>query len=157
MAEKSNGSKAKTVDLDSKPAFSWVSPDGIEHDRDSNWQLIVVVIAIVLCVVMYWLGSWSGLALVIVATAYLLFTSGHKPKKIECAIYDGGIVVDQKVYNFDDFKAFFLSYGTVPKLSFERIGRFSGIVIMPLIGIENTEEIKAFLDEHPRSKNRVKI
>ena len=130
-----------------KPVFSWQSPEFVRYKKDSKWLIYVIMIAIALSVLLGFMQIWSGVVLVVVATIVLITLSGTHPKTISSAIYAGGLVVDDKVYNYEQIKSFWISYGDLSKAKFQLVGRFAGLITLPL-GEEDPEQIRLFLSKH---------
>jgi hypothetical protein len=129
------------------PVFSWVSPEFIRYKRDSRWHLYFIIIAIVLLVVLIIIKQWSGVALVAVASVAFIVLSENKPKNVKCAVYPSGVLVDAKVYDYAEFKHFWVSYGDLPKVNLQMIGRFAGQVVLPL-GETDAEQVRLYLSKH---------
>lgn len=132
----------------SKPVFSWQSPEFMRYEKDKKWSFYVVLISVILIGVFVLLKQWSGAALILVASIVLSILSNAKPKTVKCAIYNEGVVVNEKVYTFTQFKKFWIS-GTpdLPKIVFQLTGAFSGIVNLPMQN-EDPEQIRLFLVKH---------
>jgi hypothetical protein len=130
-----------------KPVFTWESPEFVRYKKDNKWMAYLIIIAIVLCVVLGFMQQWSGIALVVVAAIVFITLSGAHPKSITSAVYAEGLVIDGKVYNYEQIKSFWISYGDLPKIRCQLTGRFGGIVTMPL-GEEDPEQIRLFLAKH---------
>jgi len=132
----------------SKPVFSWQSPEYIRYEKDKKWFFNIILISIVLIVVFVLLKQWSGAILVLVASIVLTVLSNTKAKVIKCAVYNEGIVVDEKVYAYTQFKHFWMG-GTpdLPKATLQMTGRFGGTVGLPMKD-EDPEQIRLFLAKH---------
>lgn len=137
----------KQIDGASKPIFAWKSPDAVVVERGGNWHVIIVVAAAVLAGLLYWQGLLTGVVLVVVAAVILVMTSRLKPREVKCAIFAEGIVVDDKAYEYGEFKSFWLSAGELPKLKLQRTGRIAGQVEMPLSNID-INQIRLYVSKH---------
>ena len=129
------------------PVFSWVSPEFMRYKRDSKWLTYFIVTAIVLLIVLLIIKQWSGVILVAVATTAFIILSENKPKNVNCAVYPSGILIDDKVYDYAQFKNFWMTYGDLAKANLQMTGRFAGQVTLPL-GDEDPEQIRAYLTKH---------
>ena len=130
-----------------KPVFSWQSPEFIRYERDHRWTLAIIGVAVVLAVILGFQSQWSGVGVVVAAALIFIFLSGTKPKNVKCAVYPEGIVVDDKVYDFSQFKSFWLIIGDMTKIRLQLTGRFSGVVTMPMKD-EDPEQIRLFIGKH---------
>ncbi|MCX6808505.1 MAG: hypothetical protein NTW50_02465 [Candidatus Berkelbacteria bacterium] len=143
---------AKEPDTKDKPLISWKSMDFEQSQRSQTWYIAVVGVAIALGALLYWQKSWTGIGLVGAFLFLLLFSSRQKPKEVECVIYDSGIVIDEKVHSFDDFKSFWLTFGDLPKVRLQQKGTFTGQVVMPLQNVD-FEDIRKIIAEKLPEEN----
>ena len=130
----------------SKPVFSWQSPEFIRYEKNWKWFLTIFGIAAFFAGIFYWQKQLSGAAMVVVAAVVLAILSEMKPKNVKCAIYREGVVVDDKVYTFGQFKSFAVGGRDLPKMRFQLAGRFAGQVVMPMQG-QNVEQIILFVSK----------
>lgn len=130
-----------------KPVFSWQSPEFVKYKKDNKWLVYIIMSAIVLSVILGFMHIWSGVVLVVVAAIVFITLSEAHPKVVNCAVYAEGLVVDDKVYNYEQAKSFWMSMGDLPKAKFQIVGRFAGQITMPL-GEEDPEQIRLFLSKH---------
>lgn len=149
MSEKLNLKKRviKPDIQNAEPTFSWESPDYVLHPRSAKSYVIVIGAALLISAFMYVQKIWTGLALVLLSMLYILFTGRQKPKNVKCAVYDEGVVVDGKVYAYEDFKSFWTALGDIPKIKLQLVGRFAGQVTMPL-DESDIDAVTAFLVNH---------
>jgi len=149
--------KAKTVPKfnpeGNKPIFTWVAPEFIRYKKTAKWFVAVLLVGLVFGVIFAKQGQWSSVALV--GTAVVVFTtlSGAKPKKITSALYQDGVVTDGKVFDFTQFKSFWLEAGELPKAKLQLLGRFAGQVTLPIFDID-PEQVRLFLSKHLPEENR---
>ena len=137
-----------------KPLFNWQSPEFVHYKKDKKWFVYLILITVALIGVLCVLRYWSGAALVLVAAVAFIILSETKPKILNCSIYHSGILVSKKVYDYSQFRSFWVTYGDLPKVSLQLIGRFAGVVVLPL-GEEDPEQIKLYLAKHlPEEENR---
>lgn len=137
-----------------KPVFSWQSPEFVRYKKDNKWLVYFISVALILSVVLGFMHIWSGVVLVVVAAIVFITLSEVHPKAISSAVYAEGLVIDGKIYNYEQIKSFWISYGDLPKVRFQLVGRFAGILTMPL-GEEDPEQIRLFLAKHlPEEEDR---
>jgi len=150
-AEQQRSGKAEVAE---KPLFSWKSPDHIVYARSSVWYLIVVGAALILCGLLVWQSNWTGLALVVIATFVMIYLSRRSPQVVEVSFYEKGFVAENHVYDFSEFKSFWITDADMPKFYFQRTGRFSGQVTVPAQDID-LEPVRAYLTKHlPEEESR---
>jgi hypothetical protein len=131
----------------SKPIFVWKSRDNIQFERSSLWYLVVCAIAGLLIFLLYLIQQWMGIALVAVATVIFIIMSRIKPREVDCAVFEKGVVVDGKAYQYSEFKSFWVNQAEVPKIKLQKIGKIAGQVDLPLLNIDQ-EEVRLFLSKH---------
>ncbi|MFA6963215.1 MAG: hypothetical protein WC227_00660 [Patescibacteria group bacterium] len=129
-----------------KPVFNWKSADFASQERSPLWYLVTTIIAIALGALLYFQTMWTGMVLVLVAYLYL-FLTGLKPRILECAVYEKGIVVDNRVVDFQEMKDFWLIDGLVPKFYFTLSGKVANQIMMPAKNAD-VEKIREFLANH---------
>jgi len=134
---------------EAKALISWVSPDFTSHDRSSSWYLMILVATAALVTYLVWQKIWTGVVVAIVFCLFLLLSSRQKPKDIKCSIYDDGVVVDDKVHPFEDFKLFWITYTDIPKIRLQQKGLFAGQIVLPLENVEMDQIKKLIADKLP--------
>lgn len=148
MAQESREKKKVESKPDEKPLLSWSTPDAMVSRRDSRFYLVVLGAGIVLAGILAWQTIWTGVALVALVVIILLTIAQSKPKNIESAIFNQGIVVDQRAYDFSDLKSFWIVTSDVIKVKFRQNGRFfAGELSMPVSGDE-VDSIREILLAH---------
>lgn len=145
MAEAKRSKKNNFVT--SKPVFTWQSPEFISIKRDIKWTIAVLAIALVLAAILFTQKQWTGVGMVLVASIFFVAISNTKPKNIGCAVYNEGIVVNGRVYNYDQFKSFWLVNSQLPKIQFQLTGRFGGVISMPLDDMDS-DQIRLFISKY---------
>lgn len=136
-----------------KPLLEWESDDHIMKERTAGWYVLVVFVGIVLGGILYWQQLWSGLALIVAAEfVFLVFSNAH-PRKVKCAVYDQGVVIDSKVYQYSEFKSFWMTYIDVPKIRLQLVGTIAGQVVMPLLNVNGDQVREILLKYLPEDDN----
>jgi len=130
-----------------KAVFSWSAPEFITYKRDINWYLKIVLFAVIIAGLLAWQEIWTGVALVIVAAILLILLSQSHPKVVKCALYYDGVVVDDKVFRFDQFKSFWIIPGELPKAKLQYTGKMAGQVTLPIKEVD-PEQVRLFLSKH---------
>jgi len=130
-----------------KPIFVWKSADFVQYDRSNKWYEVVVLTAIALAALLAWQQIWTGVILVVVAALIMLITSRLKPREVKCAVFTEGIVVDEKPYEYGQFKSFWINAGELPKMVFQRVGKIAGVVEIPLQNID-IDQVRLYISKH---------
>ncbi|MFA7254282.1 MAG: hypothetical protein WC107_07090 [Patescibacteria group bacterium] len=138
--------------------FEWASPESFDRERNPLWYAVVIIAVMAVAGVLAWQKIWTGVALVGVACIYLLL-SKLRTRKVKCMIFDRGIVVDGRSYDFDDFKSFWFVEGEILKVRFQPVNKFGIQVTMPLMNAD-PDEIREFLltklpEENSRGEDAV--
>jgi hypothetical protein len=136
--------RSKTIDPSEEPVLSWDAEEFAAYDKGNGWTVYIILGAIVLIGVFIWLKNWTGIALAAAAAIALISQGYSKPKPVHCAIFQGGVVLNEKPYNVADLKSFWLGGGDHPMDRFEKISRFSMAVNMPL-GKTDPEQVRLYL------------
>ncbi len=137
-----------------KPVFAWEAPEFIRYKKTKTWFLIMFLIGITLGTVFGLQHQWSSVAVVVVALIAFTTLSNAKPRKLKCALYQEGIVIEDKVYGFNQFKSFWMEPSDIPKAKLQLLGRFAGQVSLPIVGID-PEQVRLFLGKHlPEEGNK---
>lgn len=145
--EKKTNEEAPKKTISSKPIFTWKSKDSVQFERSPLWYLVVCAIAGLLIFLLYLIQQWMGIAVVAVAAVIFIIMSRIKPKEVDCAVFEEGVVVDGKAYQYSEFKSFWVNQAEVPKIKLQKIGRIAGQVDLPLLNIDQ-EEVRLFLSKH---------
>ncbi len=145
-ADKAEDSKEKRkIDPSESPVFVWDAQEFSVYQKGGSWTLIIIVVALALIGTFYFIKNWTGIVLVVAAVAALISQGGAKPKTVKCAIFDGGVVINNKPYNFGELKAFWLLASPHLMVRFEKASRFSVPVTMPLGERTDPEQVRLFL------------
>jgi hypothetical protein len=153
VVEKSDADKAQKFQNE-EPVAAWTADDFMFHDREANWYVKILVAAGLIGIFLFFLKIWTGMILLGVFTIFIFFGSRQKPKNVACAVYEKGIVVDNKVHLFEDFKVFWVTYSGVPKIKLQHKGFLVAPVEMPFESLENLEVIRKLLSEKMPEENR---
>lgn len=131
-------------ELDSiEPLYKWSTPEFSKASRGKKWYLAIISASAILAIILFLIGSWSGVGLVVIASLFFIYTNS-KPRSIECIVYQDGVVIDGKVYHFSDFMSFSVHQDQdLPRLRLRVSGRFGGLVLLPL---GNTDPAKIYAE-----------
>ncbi len=130
-----------------KPVFIWESPDRIVYGKNISWYIAVAGVTLSLAAILYYQQLWSGMILVLIAATMFILLSQSKPRIVKCAVYNQGVVVDDKVYRYTDFKSFWLTLSDIPKARFQMNGIAAGVLTMPLAETD-PEQIRLYLSRY---------
>ena len=87
-------------------SVSWEDQEYIEYDRNVWWYICLFAVGIGLCVLSFFLGWWSFIALIVVCVIAILVTSIRPPRKIKYTLDKTGLTEGSKLHKYDEFRAF---------------------------------------------------
>ncbi len=87
--------------------IQWQASEFINHEKNSNWFVILGLGTVVLCVVVF-LISHSYFSTAVVALAAIAFgvTARQKPRTMSYTLSPHELKVGERRYRYDDFKSF---------------------------------------------------
>ncbi len=85
---------------------SWEAEEYIEYDRNIWWYICLFAVGIGLCILSFFLGWWSFIALVVVCVIAILVTSIRPPRKLQYTLDKNGLTEGGKLHKYDEFRAF---------------------------------------------------
>ena len=112
------------------PTIQWQASEFVDHQKSSGWFLLLALGAIVASGVMY-LITRSIFSSIIVLLALLAFgmVAKQKPRTLSYSLLGKTLTIDQKSYNYDDFKSFSVSQDVgLPSISLQPIKRFMPVL-----------------------------
>lgn len=132
MAKKQQKIESRTLTNDEKPIFKWQSSDSISQKRNYKTYLILFLVSAGLAYIFYLLDFLSATVLVVVSALTLSILSNHKPRVVKVALFASGLLIDDKLYFYDQFKSFHLLLGEILKIRLTPIGLLSSYATFPL-------------------------
>jgi hypothetical protein len=96
--------------LTGEPLYQWIVEEYDRHIRGTLWHVLTISVGIIL--VIYALATDNFLfAIIIILSAIILFLqSAVEPSKVPFAITDLGVVLGNRFYNYNEFRAFYMIY-----------------------------------------------
>ena len=148
MAEENTKNKTEAKSSDqTKPLYTWEMADSVVRKKDSFYYFAVIVAGLVVMTILALQSIWSGAILAAVATFMFTSITQSKPKNIESALFEKGVVVEGKAYDFTSFKSFWIAVGEITKVKLQTNGMFAGQISMP-IKDDEVEKVRALLSAH---------
>ena len=142
-----NKNQKVMANVSEKPVFSWEAPEFAFYSKNSTWYLIIILAAVVLIVFFAWQKNWTAVGVSAAAGIALFAQAQIKPKSLKCALYRSGVVINDRVYTYDEMKSFWIVFSDHPFIRFERARRLSSNVNLP-IAEEDPEQIRLFLAKY---------
>ena len=86
--------------------ISWQAEEYIVHDHDGWWYVGLFVVGIAFAVLAVFLKWWTFLILIILSVITILTSNLRPPRKINYTLSKKGLTEGEKLYKFEDFRAF---------------------------------------------------
>ncbi len=95
-------------DLGNNQPINWIAQEYIHPEKGAGWYVLFVVVALALVALdVFLFKSWTFTLLVIVMSAALVVYTRRPPKDVQYTLsITQGLYVGEKLYDFDDYKAF---------------------------------------------------
>ncbi len=88
-------------------AINWSAKEYIPRDKNTSWYVWLVLIALVLVGLSVWLQWWTFTVVVVLGTmALVVGYTNRAPRELHYSLNNQGIVEGNKLYNYEDFRAF---------------------------------------------------
>ena len=121
------GENQQAETVNSQKEVRWTASEFVSHEKNSSWYFILGIVTVVLCLVVFFLTHQyiSVGVIVVMATAFGIYAN-IKPKTLEYLIDSSGVSVDNKHYNYENFKIVeIIEGGVVPSVNLVPVKRFS--------------------------------
>ncbi len=89
-----------------KDVVSWEAEEYIVRDKNSWWYVGLIAVGLLLSALAIWLQAWTFLVVVILSVVALMIYAMRPPRVLRYTLSDKGLSEGDKLYNYDDFKAF---------------------------------------------------
>lgn len=108
-----------TLSDTSEEIYSWQASEFVKNEKNGSWYLILIISAIVLCALTFFLTKELFSIIVIIVLAIAVgFYGNVKPRTLSYTIKSDGIQIGDKFYHFEEFKSFsILQDMAVPSLN----------------------------------------
>ncbi len=92
---------------DSPAVVTWVAHEYIHQEKGALWFMLFALIVLVLIgVSIFLMQSWSFAVLLAVIAVVVIVYSRRPPRELTYTLNDDGLIIDQKLHKFTDFKSF---------------------------------------------------
>lgn len=93
-------------DFDEEPV-TWVAHEYIHQEKGALWFVIFAVVIVVLITIsLLLMNSWSFAVLLAVIAVVVVVYSRRPPRELTYSITGEGLIVDEKLHKFENFKSF---------------------------------------------------
>lgn len=87
-------------------AISWEASEYVHHDKGALWVLGLVAVVLVFAAIAFFTQAWTFLILTLVMGVALGVIAFRPPRVLRYSLSDKGLQIDEKFYNFNEFKSF---------------------------------------------------
>jgi hypothetical protein len=96
------------IDVPENPPITWNAQEYVHIDKTAGWFVLFILIVLALVAVdIFFLKSWTFSALVVVMSVAIVIYIRRPPRTLTYALSPAqGLYVGEKLYHFDDFRAF---------------------------------------------------
>lgn len=90
-------------------AISWVAPQMVNAPKSSLWYWIISIIALGLAIAFFFMKSYLGMVVVIIAPIVFYLMNRGKNPEIKYKIDQAGIMIGEKTYPYNNLKSYWIS------------------------------------------------
>lgn len=94
----------------SQDAFVWEAPAHEEVDRGPRWFLWMSLVALLLAAYAIYTANYLFAFIILLTAIILVFAGNEKPRKVLIQLGNNGVVVDGRLYRFDELANFAIIY-----------------------------------------------
>lgn len=87
-------------------AISWTASEFIAHAKSSGWYLVVLIATGLLAVGAFFLIDIFSATIILIIGILFCVVAARKPRELPYVVSSQGIQVDNKMYNYAEFKSF---------------------------------------------------
>ncbi len=86
--------------------ITWSAHEYIHQDKGTGWFVLFTIITLALIGISLWTQAWLFTALIVVIVIVIIINSRRPPRELTYTLSDDGMLVDDKLYKFEEFKSF---------------------------------------------------
>ena len=106
MVDKLDTKSISAKNQDMGTIVNWEAQEYVTHSKNVGWYVGLVFVALALMGLAIWLQQWTFLALIIVSVLALVVYIARPPRKLHYSLSAKGLSEGNKLYSFDQFRAF---------------------------------------------------
>jgi hypothetical protein len=112
--------------------ISWTASEFIAHEKSAGWHVILVLVAVVVAVLTWFITKDIITPVVIIVAGVILsFYGGRRPNQLQYQLGDQGLQVGNRYYDFNDFRSFaVVPEGAIASIALTPSKRFSPLVTL---------------------------
>ncbi|MFZ3016053.1 MAG: hypothetical protein WA101_03630 [Minisyncoccia bacterium] len=133
--------------MNDRDKINWSALEYEEKERSTDWfwALGVIVVAVSITTIIY--GNYFFAILIIISGVLLGFFAIKKPEMIYYELNAKGLVIKNRLFPFENIKAFWIQVGQRPTLFIKSERLFIPIISMPIKN-DLGEEIRSVMLAH---------
>lgn len=147
--------KPVVLETEKKPAerlinakIYWEAPEFIHYDRGTKWYIALFVAGAGLAVLFWWLDNFFGFVAVILAVVVFFILSRQKPKKRRYGLSEEGIIINEKLHAFSNFKSFYITFtDNIASLHLEPTKKLAFLASALLAGVD-AQKVADFVNQY---------
>jgi len=116
--------------------ISWHALEYKKKEKTADWYWAVIIIALSISILSFFLHDVLFGLLIIIATAALLIFSSRNPEIVEVSVDKRGIIVEKEMYPFATLEAFWVDImdENEPKMILRSKKKILPLIIIPIEG-----------------------
>lgn len=87
-------------------AINWEAEEYIVREKNAWWYVGLVAVGLVLSGIAILLQAWTFLVVIVLSVVALIVYAMRPPRMLRYSLTNKGLSEGDKLYNYDDFKAF---------------------------------------------------
>lgn len=126
--------------------IQWRAPEFEKYEKSKTWFIVAGIFFLGLIGLSIWMKSPSMIVSFALMGLVIFLFALRKPRQVKFAITSKGIMVNERLYRFDDLKSFWIFYDPpeIKKISFESKKTLKPYIIIPLAE-QNPVEVRKIL------------
>ena len=94
--------------------FSWEAPEFVYREKTKRWYTTSAIVLVIVILVALFMKNFFLIAVAVLSALLFYVYSKKQPRTVKFDIFTGGIEADNRFYDFDDLKTFWIFYNNPP-------------------------------------------
>ena len=91
---------------DAESVVRWEAEEYVSHEKNAGWYFGLVLVCVILSLISIRFEWWTFTAVIVVSVIAIVVYSVRPPRKIQYVLSAKGLTEGEKMYHFEDYKAF---------------------------------------------------
>lgn len=96
--------------------ISWQIDEYEKHLRTKRWYITAICMALFFLIFSFFTGNFLFAVIIIIVSLVTILHDGQNPKRITIALAEEGVIVGQKMHDYDEIKNFSVIYKPSQKI-----------------------------------------